>query len=93
MNFLELLNAVAQVAKPAHKDDINIQSMVEKLADADVDSLDTLMLVMYLSIIYGIPDEASKDFHPVTAEELLDFIKKHKTKEPASIDQALEEIK
>ena len=93
MNFLELLNKVARVAKPAHADLAPIESMDEKFTDTDIDSLDGIMVVMYFSIIYGIPDDLVKDFHPQTPQELSDFVDVHKTTEPESIDAALEMIK
>jgi hypothetical protein len=44
-------------------------------------------------MIYDIPDEISKEFQPETVDELYDFIQLHKTRDPESIDWALEQIK
>ena len=93
MDFLELLNRVARFARPLHRDMKPLADMAEKFSETDLDSLDMMMVMMYIAIIYGISDDDTKDFHPVSAEELLEFIKKHKTTEPESIDQAMESIK
>lgn len=93
MNFLELLNRVARVAKPAHHELTPLESMEERFVDTDIDSLDGMLIVMYMSEIYGIDDEVSKDFIPATPQELYDFVQQHKFIEPESIEAAMEKIK
>jgi acyl carrier protein len=93
MNFLELLNGVARVAKPIHQNLKPLESMDERFENTEIDSLDGLLIVMYMSELYGIADEVSKDFTPQTPQELHDFIQQHKTTEPESIEAALEQIK
>lgn len=93
MNFLQLLNAVARVAKPAHRDLAPITDMDVKFTETDIDSLDGLMVVMYFAIIYDIEDDLVKDFHPETPQELCNFIAIHKKRDPESIEAALEMIK
>jgi hypothetical protein len=93
MNFLDLFNAVAKVARPAHHKFEAISSMNEKFEDSCLDSMDLLMVGMYMSIIYDIEDEISKDWQPETAQEMHDLIMAHKKRDPESIEQALEMIK
>ena len=93
MIFLELLNRVARVAKPAHLKLAPITEMDIKFTETEIDSLDGMMVVMYMAIIYGIPDEIVKDFTPETPQELCDFLAAHKTIEPESIEAAMEMIK
>lgn len=93
MTFLELLNKVGRVAKPAHLDLAPITDMDIKFTETDIDSLDGLMVVMYFSIIYDIEDDLVKDFHPQTPQELFDFIEVHKKRDPESIESAMEMIK
>ena len=93
MNFLDLLNAVAREAKPAHQNFNPIDDVNTKFADTDIDSLDNMMIVMYFAIIHEISDEVSKDFHPETPKQLEDFVNANKTKTPESIEAALEMIK
>lgn len=93
MNFIELLNKVARVARPAHHKFAPIERMDEKFEETCFDSLDMLMIGMYMGMIYDIPDEISKEFQPETVQELYDFIQIHKTHDPESIEWALEQIK
>ena len=51
------------------------------------------MIVMYMSIIYEIEDDLVKEFHPETPQQLFDFLEIHKTRDPASIEEAKEMIK
>lgn len=93
MNFIELLNKVARVARPAHHEFIPIESMDEKFEETCFDSLDMLMIGMYMGMIYDVPDEISKEFQPETVQQLYDFVQLHKVRNPESIEWALEQIK
>jgi acyl carrier protein len=93
MNFLELLNKVARVARPAHHEFIPIESMEERFEETCFDSLDMLMIGMFMSMIYDIEDDISKEFQPETVQALYDFIQLHKKRDPESIEWALEQIK
>ena len=93
MNFLELLNKGARVARPAHHEFIPIESMEERFEETCFDSLDMLMIGMFMSMIYDIEDDISKEFQPETVQELYDFVQLHKKHDPESIEWALEQIK
>jgi acyl carrier protein len=93
MNFLDLLNMVAREARPAHHSLSPMTDMETPFTETELDSLDGLMIVMYMSIIYGIEDDLVKEFHPETPQILFDFLEQHKTQEPESIEQAKELIK
>ena len=93
MNFLEIFNIIARAAKPMHMDLAFAQSFEDKLEDIGIDSLDGLMMMLYIGELYGIPDEAAKDFHPTCVQEVYDFIQAQKTKEPQSIDEVKESVK
>lgn len=93
MNFLDLLNAVARVAKPMHQDFKPIESLDVQFKDTEIDSLDGLLILMYMCMIYDIDDSVAKEFHPVTPQQLLDFIEANKKRDPESIEAAVEMIK
>jgi acyl carrier protein len=93
MNFLELLNGVARVARPAHHEFVPIQSMEERFVDTCFDSLDMLMISMYMSMIYDIDDEIAKEMRPETVQEMYDLIQQHKKRDPESIEWSMELIK
>ena len=93
MDFLELLNKVARVARPAHHEFIPMQNMHEKFEESCFDSLDMLMIGMYMGMIHDIDDDIAKEFQPETPQSMLEFIEKHKKRDPESIEWALEQIK
>jgi acyl carrier protein len=92
MNFLDLLNRVTVLAKPAHHDFTPLDNMATPFTETEIDSLDGMMIVMYIAIIYGIPDDDVKEFTSATPQELFDFVEQHKTKTPESIEQAMSEV-
>ena len=92
MNFLYLFNQVARVARPAHLDFTPLESLEQQIKETELDSLDTMVLCMYMAELYGISEETSKDMLPETPQQLLDFLVIHKTKEPESVEQAMAEV-
>lgn len=93
MNFLDLLNAVARVARPAHHEFVPITSMDEKFEESCFDSMDMMMIGMYMAMIYNIDDDIAKDLRPETPAQMLAEIEQHKTQDPESIESAMELIK
>lgn len=93
MDRLALFNALARQARPAHADYVPIESLEIPFPETGLDSMDGLMMVIFLSDIYGISEEASKTFTFTTPAELFAEVDKHKTKEPESLEVALESVK
>jgi acyl carrier protein len=93
IDFVELFNRVAQVAKPAHPDFNNATSMDDKMSEIDIDSLDGLLMMMFLCELYGIDTEQTKDWYPTTIQEVYDLLQANKTTEPTSIEEAIKAIK
>jgi acyl carrier protein len=93
MNFIELFNMVAKVARSAHAKEVSATAMEETLQDIGIDSLDGLIILMYLTELYGVPDDdETKSFHPVTLQEVYDYLNRRKTREPESVEAAREAI-
>ena len=85
---------VAKVSKPVHMSFTPAASMEDVIADLGIDSLDGLVMMMYLCELYGIPDnDETKDWHPLTVQECYDLMMNNKTIEPESIEKAREQIK
>mgnify|MGYP003345806323 CR=1 FL=1 len=84
---------VSKVARPAHAHETAATSMEDKLQDIGIDSLDGLIMTMYLCELYGIPeDDETKEWHPTSVQEVYDYLMRRKTKEPASVEEARKEI-
>jgi acyl carrier protein len=93
INFIDLFNAVAKFVRPAHHDYEPFTNENQLFTDSSLDSLDMLMLGIYMCEIYGISEEIGKTMQPTNIAEMKAFISEHKTKDPESIDAALELIK
>lgn len=106
MDRIALLNEIIKVAKPASIEKPVATSMDEETTNLDLDSLDTLMVTVYLSDIYGIPEEKLKELRPLeienpdgtrsrsmTIRRIFEFVDENKTIEPASIEEAVAKIK
>jgi len=93
MNFLDLLNAVARVARPAHHEFVPTTSMDEKFTDSCFDSMDMMMIGMYMAMIYNIDDDVAKELRPETPAQMLAEIEQYKKQDPESIKAAMELIK
>jgi hypothetical protein len=90
--FIELFNAVARVAKPMHPDFNLAKSLDDGFVDIEIDSLDCLLIVIYMCELFGVPEEIGKEFNPINIRELYNLIMEHKTKVPESIEAAIKEI-
>jgi acyl carrier protein len=93
MNFIEIFNYVAKVARPAHAKSSIAESMEDVFVDIGLDSLDGLVMLMYFDDLYGIPDAVSKEWTPKSVQELHDLVMGSKTKEPASMEEVKEVCK
>jgi acyl carrier protein len=60
----------------------------EKLADTGLDSLDVVLLSVYVCEIFGIPEKIGKTMEPVRFADVAAFIATHRTREPASLEEA-----
>lgn len=85
MDKLALFNALVKVVRPAFSDYIPQTTLQVKFPDTGLDSLDALMMTIYLSDIYGIPEEVAKQFSFSTLEELFVLLEKNATRTPVSV--------
>lgn len=92
MDFIELFNGVVRVVKPMEPnfEATDLGSMFKNLG---VDSLDSIMITIYMCEIYEVPEEIAKGWTPSTIRELHDLLMEHKTKDPESVEASLALIK
>lgn len=92
INFIQLFNEVA-LKSQSMNDELGLaKEFDDKLADLGIDSLEGLLICMYLCDMYGIPEEEGKKLSPVTLQDIYSFLQQHKTKEPESLEAALEAV-
>jgi hypothetical protein len=87
MNYLALFNGLGKRVKPmAYRDAARLD---ERFQDNGMDSLDVIVLCIYACEVFGIPEEIGKNLNPQTYAELARFAEEHRTRTPASVDEAL----
>lgn len=86
--FLEALTEVAKIAKPMHKDTVKVDDMTAPWAEFEVDSLDLLMIGIYMCDLWSVPEEIGKTMQVRNATEMKAFLEQH-GQEPADIGAAI----
>jgi hypothetical protein len=89
MDDLELFNRLARIARPAHTHYAPLTALDIPWPETGLDSMDSLMMSIFYSDIYGVPEEIVKELTPQTPAEMIAQMKEHKTKEPTSIEEAV----
>lgn len=93
MDFLEFVHELAKKAAPVTADQkIQLTDMAQKLTDSGMDSMDLLMVSIYLCEFYGIDEETGKKMPLDTAQNVYDWLMANKTLD-VDFEQALESIK
>lgn len=91
---LELFNKLVRVVRPAFYDYKDVPSLEVELKNTGLDSLDMVMMGIYLSTIYGVPESISKNFAPETISQFFKLMDANKTQDPpATVDEALEMVR
>ena len=93
MEFIELFNGVVKLAKPVSAETAYAKSLDDKIKDLGIDSLDTIMISMYFSEIYGIEDEVMHEMKVETIADLQAFLEAKKTRIPADNKTELARVK
>ena len=91
---LELFNKLVRVVRPAFYDYKEAPSLNVELKNTGLDSLDMVMMGIYLSTIYGVPEHIAKDFAPTTIGQFFELNEIHKTQNPPdTVEEALEMVR
>lgn len=90
MDKIQLFLEVAKLARPIYSEELVLESLNVPLDETGLDSLDCLMIGVYMSDIYGIEEEISKEMKPESPQGYYDFCELHKTREPSTLEEALE---
>ncbi len=91
--FLRLFNAVAIVAKTPANPPVPAESLDQTFQDLNIDSLDGLIMGMYLCEIFEIPEEVGKNFQPKTVGEFQAMLYEHAQKTDIDVDEAIKSLK
>jgi|GEM_PF-1532882 len=100
MNDQELItfmNAVIKASKPLNEgDEITLTTLDVPIKDTGLDSLDCIMINIYLGEVFGVSSETIGEMGlgpKSKVRDMLEFMIAHKTKNISSIDEAMENLK
>ena len=91
--FLEIFNAVVKLAKPFHNEAPKLTNLSINIKDSGIDSLDYLMVNVYFSDIFEIPETVLKTNTAKTLQELYNFILANSNNIPSNLEEAMAKIK
>ena len=93
MDKLELFNKLIEVITPVNSMAANAKSLDQPLNETGLDSLDLLMMGIYLGDIYGVEEEIAKTMQPLTVNDMFVFMEEYATKIPTNLQEALDSVK
>lgn len=93
MDKLELFNGLINIVTPVNSMGAKAESMDDQLKETGLDSLDLLMIGIYLSDIYGVSEEIAKTMQPTTVNDMFVFMEEHATKTPTNLQEALDSVR
>lgn len=92
-DFLRLFNVAALASKTAISPPNEAKSLTDTFQELNIDSLDAMIIGMYLCDAFAVPETEGKNFRPKTVGEYKDLLVQHSTKESINVDEAIENIK
>lgn len=92
MDYVKLFNDVAVKANPNLLHKQLVEDINQPIKDTDIDSLDVVITSVFLCELYGIEESIGKNMPLDKVSSVFEFIELNKTKEPQSIEQALEQL-
>ena len=93
MDKIKLFNALIGIVVPVNSMGAKAESLEQPLSETGLDSLDMLMMGIYLSDIYGVDEEVAKTMQVTTVNDMFVFMEQHATKTPTSVQESLDSIK
>jgi acyl carrier protein len=92
-DFFRLFNACARLAKTPNNPPIPAGSLDDLLPDLNIDSLDTLVLGMYLCDAFGVPEEVGKTMQIRSVGDFKAFLVANATVEQIDVENVISELK
>jgi acyl carrier protein len=88
--FIRLFNACATLAKTPTNPPIAAGSLDDLFPDLNIDSLDGLILGMYMCDAFGVPEEVGKTMQVRSVGDMKVFLVANATVESIDVDKVLE---
>jgi acyl carrier protein len=103
LDKIKLMNHVIKLARPISADELEITNLDVEMKDTGLDSLDFLMIGIYLGDVYGVSEENLKELQPkqpleneepqtFTVRDIFKYMENHATQHPATLEEAIANI-
>jgi acyl carrier protein len=92
-DFFRLFNACARLAKTPNNPPLDARSLDDLLPDLNIDSLDSLVLGMYLCDAFGVPEEVGKTMQVKSVGDFKAFLVVNATVEEIDVENVILELK
>ena len=100
---IELINHIIKLARPVSADELKVTTLDTEMKDTGLDSLDFLMVGVYMGDVYGLSEEDLKGLQPkppaegeepksFTLRDMFNYMEKHATKQPTNLEEAIASI-
>ena len=100
---IELMNHIIVLARPVSSEELKITTLDVEMKDTGLDSLDFLMVGIYLGDVYGLSEEDLKNMQPkqpaegeepssFTLRDIFKYVEDHATKKPTNVKEAIASI-
>ena len=100
---IELMNHIIALARPVSSEELKITTLDTEMKDTGLDSLDFLMVGIYLGDVYGLTEEDLKGMQPkppaegeepksFTIRDIFKYVEEHATKKPTTVEEAIASI-
>ena len=91
-DFIRLFNACAVLAKTPSNPPVAAGSLDDLFPDLNIDSLDGLILGMYLCEAFGVPEEVGKTMQVRSVGDTRDFLVANTTVDSIDVDKVIEDF-
>ena len=92
-DFIRLFNACATLAKTPTNPPIAAGSLDDLFPDLNIDSLDGIILGMYLCDAFGVPEEIGKTMQVRSVGDIKAFLLANATVGAIDVDKVIENLK
>jgi len=92
-DFIRLFNACAVLAKTPSNPPVAAGSLDDLFPDLNIDSLDGLILGMYLCEAFGVPEEVGKTMQVRSVGDTKDFLVANATIQQINVENVISGLK
>jgi acyl carrier protein len=92
-DFYRLFNAAASAAKPFGAQALPATQMTDRFEELGIDSLDGLIMGLYLCDAFAVPETEGKEMQPETVGDMRNFLVRYAQVAQVDIEKALEVMK